>query len=123
MESVDSTLQGKYPAKLHAKRVADLLVAAGHSKDAVIYLESQKTRMIEDNDEPLAFRQRRAFYYLSGCSLPDSYLTYHISTSTLALFIPPIDPSSVIWAGLPLTRKEALTAYDIDECLPTTELN
>jgi hypothetical protein len=56
MTSTDSILKGKYPAKSHARRVANYLQAAGYPKEGIIYLESQKTRLIEDNDEPVAFR-------------------------------------------------------------------
>jgi hypothetical protein len=56
MASTDSILKGKYPAKHHAKRVANYLQAAGYPKEGIIYLESQKTRLIEDNDEPVPFR-------------------------------------------------------------------
>ncbi len=59
-------------------------------------------------------RQRRYFYYLTGCPLPDSYLTYDIETEQSTLFIPPIDPESVIWAGLPVSEDEALAKYDVD---------
>jgi Xaa-Pro dipeptidase len=71
----------------------------------------------------LARRQRRPFYYLSGCPLADSYLTYNITTDTLTLFIPPIEPDSVIWAGLPVTSEDALGQYDVDNVLPSSELN
>jgi hypothetical protein len=49
-------LEGKYPAKDHAKRVADHIQASGFSPDGVIYLEAQKTRLIEDNDTPQKFK-------------------------------------------------------------------
>ena len=52
MDSIDHILSGKYPAKAHAKRVASYLKAT----TGVIYLQGQKTRMIEDNDEPQPFR-------------------------------------------------------------------
>ncbi len=52
--------------------------------------------------------QRRFFYYLSGCDLPDSYLAYDIKNDHLTLFIPPVDPEDVIWSGMPLLQKEAL---------------
>lgn len=52
----DKVLAGKYPAKSHAARVAKYLLANGKSKDSVIYLEGQKTRMLEDNDEAAPFR-------------------------------------------------------------------
>ncbi|KAI9927343.1 hypothetical protein ASPWEDRAFT_117324 [Aspergillus wentii DTO 134E9] len=119
----DSILAGKYPAKAHARRVAEYLQARGYDNAGVIYLEAQKTRLIEDNDEAMPFRQRRPFFYLSGCLLPDSYLTYDIEADSLTLFIPPIDPEEVIWSGLPMSPDEALDQYDVDQVLLTTEVN
>lgn len=123
MASLESILAGKYPAKAHARRVAEYIRARGHGESGIIYLEAQKTRLIEDNDEPVPFRQRRPFFYLSGCLLPDSSLTYEINADKLTLFIPPVDPESVIWSGLPLTPEEALKLYDVDCVLPTAEVN
>ncbi|KAL1999150.1 hypothetical protein VTN02DRAFT_4965 [Thermoascus thermophilus] len=124
MSSVDTILAGKYPAKAHARRVAEYLRARGHHDgDGLIYLEAQKTRLIEDNDEPVPFRQRRFFFYLSGCLLPDSSLIYNIKADELTLFIPPIDPESVVWTGLPLSPDEALKCYDVDRVLFTTDVN
>ncbi|KAL2787473.1 putative Xaa-Pro aminopeptidase pepP [Aspergillus keveii] len=122
MTSLDAILATKYPAKAHARRVADGLKALGHSGGA-IYLEAQKTRLIEDNDEPVPFRQRRPFFYLSGCLLPDSALAYDIDADQLTLFIPPISPDDVIWSGLPLSPTEALERYDVDKVLETTKVN
>ncbi|OJJ01013.1 hypothetical protein ASPVEDRAFT_605102 [Aspergillus versicolor CBS 583.65] len=122
MTSLDTILASKYPAKAHARRVADGLKAFGHSGGA-IYLEAQKTRLIEDNDEPVPFRQRRPFFYLSGCLLPDSSLIYNIDSDQLTLFIPPINPDEVIWSGLPLSPAEALERYDVDNVLETPEVN
>jgi Xaa-Pro dipeptidase len=59
MSSTDSILKGKYPAKVHARRVANYLQDSGYPKKGIIYLESQKTRLIEDNDEPVPFRYVR----------------------------------------------------------------
>ncbi|KAL2811171.1 putative Xaa-Pro aminopeptidase pepP [Aspergillus granulosus] len=122
MTSLDAILANKYPAKAHARRVADGLKALGHS-GGTIYLEAQKTRLIEDNDEPVPFRQRRPFFYLSGCLLPDSALAYDIDADELTLFIPPISPDDVIWSGLPLSPAEALERYDVDKVLETTDVN
>ena len=69
------------------------------------------------------FRQRRFFYYLSGCQVPDSSLVYDIDANKLTLFIPPINPESVIWSGLPLSPKEALQLYDVDDVKTTSEVN
>ena len=68
-------------------------------------------------------RQRRYFFYLSGCELPDSYLTYEISTDRLTLFIPGVEPDEVIWSGLPMSPKEAVSKYDIDDCKITADVN
>ncbi|KAA6411518.1 MAG: Xaa-Pro aminopeptidase pepP [Lasallia pustulata] len=123
MDSLESVLAGKYPAKAHAAKVAAYIKNKPAGDDGVIYLESQKTRMIEDNDEPQPFRQRRYFYYLSGCALPDCYLTYDTRNGHLTLFIPPIDPEAVIWSGLPLSPAEALQRYDVDAVQPSTEID
>ncbi|KAL8728009.1 MAG: hypothetical protein Q9166_005680 [cf. Caloplaca sp. 2 TL-2023] len=124
MEQQDSILKGKYPAKTHCTKVANYLqTKCNISANAAIYLEGQKTMLIEDNDEPRPFRQRRPFFYLSGCSLPDCHLIYELSTATLTLFIPDLNPDSVIWSGLPLMPAEALQKYDIDACLPNSALH
>lgn len=55
MASVDEILAAKYPAKAHARRVAQALKDK-HGDASIIYLEAQKTRLIEDNDEAMPFR-------------------------------------------------------------------
>ncbi|KAL8753087.1 MAG: hypothetical protein Q9199_005286 [Rusavskia elegans] len=54
----DSILEGNYPAKAHCAKVASYLQtkSANAAGKAVIYLEGQKTILIEDNDEPRPFR-------------------------------------------------------------------
>ncbi|KAF2035295.1 putative Xaa-Pro aminopeptidase [Setomelanomma holmii] len=122
-EDYDKVLEGKYPAKDHARKVAKWIIDKGGDKNGTIYLEAQKQELQEDNDSEAPFRQRRYFFYLSGCELPDSYLTYEIATDKLTLFIPPIEPDEVIWSGLPMSPKEAKAKYDIDECKTTKEVN
>lgn len=41
----------------------------------------------------------------------------------MTLFIPPIDPESVIWAGLPLSPEDAQNLYDVDEVKTTPDIN
>jgi Xaa-Pro dipeptidase len=53
-------------------------------------------------------RQRRYFFYLSGCLLPDSFITYDMKKDYLTLYIPPINPEEVTWSGLPLSPEEAM---------------
>ena len=57
MKHQDNILEGKYPAKAHCAKVAAYLEEkAGSDDPSRIYLQGQKTRMIEDNDEPQPFR-------------------------------------------------------------------
>ena len=56
MMTVEDVLQGKYPAKAHARRVVEYIKRTKPDVKGVLYLEGQKTRMIEDNDEPQHFR-------------------------------------------------------------------
>ncbi|KAF2259316.1 hypothetical protein CC78DRAFT_537165 [Lojkania enalia] len=108
----------KYPAKQHARRVVERLGVT----NGLIYLLGRPQRNIEDSDMPVAFRQRRYFYYLSGVDEPDCHLTYDIQNDSLALFIPRINPTRVIYEGSPLTPAEALDWYDIDQVYYADEL-
>ncbi|KAH7382629.1 putative Xaa-Pro aminopeptidase [Phaeosphaeria sp. MPI-PUGE-AT-0046c] len=122
-ENYDEVLKGKYPAKDHARKVAKWIIEKGGDKNGTIYLEAQKQKLNEDNDGEAPFRQRRYFFYLSGCELPDSYLVYEFASDKLTLFIPPVHPDEVIWSGLPMSPEEAKAKYDIDECKTTNEVN
>lgn len=46
-ENYDEVLKGKYPAKTHAKKVADYIIARGGDKSGTIYLEAQKQKLLE----------------------------------------------------------------------------
>ncbi|KAK5708682.1 hypothetical protein LTR17_020453 [Elasticomyces elasticus] len=113
---------GKYPAKAHARRVAKWIAEQGGPKSGIIFLEGQSTKMMEVLDTPLWTRNRRHFYYLSGCDLPDCFVAYDLAADKSTLWIPPVDPEHVMWAGMPLLQKEALDRYDIDEVLTTEDL-
>lgn len=67
-------------------------------------------------------RQRRHFFYLTGCNIPDSYASYEIDKERLVLFIPPVDPEDVIWSGMPALPKDAIHKYDVDTVLTTDKL-
>ena len=54
--SFEAILTGKYPAKFHARRVVEYIKKKNPDATGVLYLEGQKTRMIEDNDEAMPFR-------------------------------------------------------------------
>ncbi|KAL2131736.1 hypothetical protein VTI74DRAFT_4667 [Chaetomium olivicolor] len=119
----DTILQGKYPAKQHARRVVEYIRSKVPDATGVIYLESRATKLLEDNDEPEPFRQRRFFYYLTGCPLADSYMVHDMDAAKTTLFIPPVDPESVIWSGLPVSAEEAMQKYDVDEVKYTSDVN
>ncbi|KAK7697723.1 hypothetical protein SLS64_013279 [Diaporthe eres] len=124
MAPYEETLKGKYPGKLHAKRVAEYIRSKlPNATSGVIYLEGGKTRMIEDCDQEEHFRQRRYFYYLTGCDLPDCHYTYDIASGESSLFVPPVDAESVVWSGLPLSTAEALDQYDVHHAALTTDVN
>jgi Xaa-Pro dipeptidase len=40
-------LKGKYPAKAHAKKVAEWIIEKGGDKNGTIYLEAQKLKLNE----------------------------------------------------------------------------
>ncbi|PHH92817.1 hypothetical protein CDD83_4726 [Cordyceps sp. RAO-2017] len=122
-QDFEAVLKGKYPAKAHARRVVDIIRQKMPAADGVLYLEGRMTKMQEDSDSPEHFRQRRYFYYLTGCNLADCHFAYDIQSSKAILFIPPIDPADVIWSGLPVSIDDALAQYDVDEVKFTTEIN
>ncbi|KXJ94893.1 xaa-Pro dipeptidase [Microdochium bolleyi] len=129
----DAILAGsKYPAKAHARRVVEYIRAkhpealpsSSGAGSGIFYVEGRADALLEDSDEPVPFRQRRAFMYLTGAAeLADAAYIYDIATDKSTLFIPPVDPEHVVWAGLPLSAEQALGKYDVDEVLPNTELN
>lgn len=53
----------------------------------------------------------------------DCHLTYDIKNDNLTLFIPKVDPRSVIYNGRGSTPAEALDKYDIDRVLHNNDLN
>ncbi len=76
----EAILAGKYPAKQHAKRVAEWMRKSNPKLGGVLYLEGQKTRMIEDNDEAAPFR-----YVCSPPHYNNPSLTNSPQTATVLL--------------------------------------
>lgn len=79
-------------AKQHAQSVAKHLGV----ESGLIYLVGRPSLLYEDSDQPPPFRQRRYFSYLSGANFEDAIVTYDIKRDNLRLFIPPINPKTVI---------------------------
>jgi Xaa-Pro dipeptidase len=101
----------KYPAKAHARRVAE---AAGRPS-AIIGLEGEKTVPYANSDQPRHFRQDRYFYYITGCNEPGCYVTYDVSKDFLTLWLPKSDPRRIFYDGRGSTPEEAMAKYDIDK--------
>ncbi|KAL9948163.1 hypothetical protein D7B24_005521 [Verticillium nonalfalfae] len=123
MSDYETILKGKYPAKDHAKRVADHIRSKVPGANGILYLEGRHTKLEEDSDHPEPFRQRRYFFYLTGCILADCHYIFDLKTLESTLFIPPVDPEDVIWSGMPMTAEEAKEKYDIDNVLYTNDVN
>ncbi|KAH8595782.1 xaa-Pro aminopeptidase-like protein I [Bisporella sp. PMI_857] len=110
----------KYPAKLHARKVAKHLGV----KQGLIYLPGLPARLLEDSDQMEVFRQRRYFYYLSGLNLPDCVVTYNIQRDLLTAFIPPLNQGrAVIYLGQNPSPEEIKENYDFDEVSFTPSLS
>ena len=100
----------KYPAKAHARRVAEKL----NVSKGFILLAATNARNWPNSDMPAPFRQERYFYYLTGCNEADTFVTYDIGKDLLTLWLPPINKARVLWYGRGSTVDEALEKYDID---------
>ncbi|KAK4163447.1 putative Xaa-Pro aminopeptidase [Cladorrhinum sp. PSN259] len=101
----------KFPAKTHAKKVAQQLGV----KTGLIYLPGQTEQYYEYSDMGPAFRQRRHFYYLSGANFPGCHVTYDIARDHLILWIPYTDPRQILWYGSTPTIDECKAAMAVDD--------
>ena len=91
-------------------------------ESGLLLLAGEKATLLKDSDQLVPFRQRRYFYYLSGCNESDCYVTYNISTDLLALYIPKVDLRHAVWCGAGSTIPEAYAKYDVDVVEYTDEL-
>ncbi|OHE93798.1 metallopeptidase family M24 [Colletotrichum orchidophilum] len=121
VESVVSVapIPTKFPAKLHARKVAAELNAS----DGLVFLPGEPSRSYEDSDMGPTFRQRRYFYYLSGANFADCAVTYELASDRLILWIPYVEPRQVLWFGSTPGIAECLRRFDVDDVRYTTQLN
>ncbi|KAE9379091.1 xaa-Pro aminopeptidase-like protein I [Stipitochalara longipes BDJ] len=102
----------KYPAKPHAKLVAQKLGV----KSGLIYLPGLQEQSYEDSDMPVHWRQRRYFYYMSGINFSGCVVTYDIHRESLYAWIPALNVGSgVIFNGQVPSIKEVKAEYDFDD--------
>ncbi|KAI1419829.1 peptidase M24, structural domain-containing protein [Xylaria sp. FL1777] len=101
----------KYPAKLHARKVAKAL----GSRDGIIFLPGQWGVNWEDSDQGPPFRQRRYFYYLTGVDFPGCSVTYDIEADKLTLWIPYTPPATILWFGNTPSPDDCLARSDVHD--------
>lgn len=117
-------LSQKYPAHEHFHRVLSRLTAllpASTPPTGLLFLRGAQTHMHEDSDQAITLRQRRPFFYLSGCDLADCSIVYTLPAGHSTLFIPPVVSTDVVWSGMPTLPAEALARYDVDAVLEASE--
>ena len=72
MTATEDVLKGKYPAKAHAQKVAEYIKSKGGDITGTLYLEGQKTRMIEVRSYMLIYF---ALFYATSLSARDFFCT------------------------------------------------
>ncbi|KAF5322403.1 hypothetical protein D9619_001306 [Psilocybe cf. subviscida] len=113
-----------YPAKAHVLKVFEqlnsLLPPSERTKPQAILLAGGVTDYRNDTDRELVFRQESNFYYLTGCSVPSSFVlaAYQQGTSlesepSFELFIPQPTWEDKMWSVPPPTVEEAQTLYSV----------
>ncbi|OTB04935.1 hypothetical protein M426DRAFT_11029 [Hypoxylon sp. CI-4A] len=108
----------KYPAKEHARKVAQEL----GTETGLIYLPGQLESTWEDSDQGPPFRQRRYFYYLTGADFPGCSVTYDIAADKLTLWVPFTPPATILWFGNTPSPDDCLRRSDIHEVKYVNEL-
>ncbi|THU85022.1 Creatinase/aminopeptidase [Dendrothele bispora CBS 962.96] len=113
-----------YPASQHAlatfKQLVSILPASERTKTQILLLAGEVTPFRNDTDRELVFRQESNFYYLSGCTVPSSYLllAYQEGTSlsqkpSMELFIPEVSQADLMWSVPPPSLESAKQTHDV----------
>ncbi|KAI0052179.1 Creatinase/aminopeptidase [Auriscalpium vulgare] len=120
-----------YPARKHATRtlqkLSELLPPEERLKPQIILLAGALTPYRNDTDREMPFRQESNFHYLSGCTIPASYLLLTASSaisnpSSLSLFIPKAEPADLMWSPPPPTAAAARETHDVADVDYSSEL-
>ncbi|OBA26000.1 hypothetical protein HANVADRAFT_3202 [Hanseniaspora valbyensis NRRL Y-1626] len=107
----------KYPAKKHCSKIVSQLQSITIPHSSAIINFGNNVEPIKYCDTMKPFRQKRYFYYLSGVEIPGSAIFYDIKNDKLTLFLQDVDEDDIMWSGEPISIKEALDKYDVDEVL------
>ncbi|KAF8971125.1 metallopeptidase family M24-domain-containing protein [Flammula alnicola] len=92
----------------HFEHLVKLLPEAERTKPQVLLLSGEVTGFRNDTDRELVLRQESNFYYLSGCTVPSSFLlaayqpgTSLSNTPSIDLFIPKAELADMMWSVPP----------------------
>ncbi|KAJ7156008.1 Creatinase/aminopeptidase [Mycena crocata] len=101
-------------------QLISLLPDAEKTKPQVLLLAGSVVSYRNDTDREIAFRQESNFYYLSGCTVPSSYLlvafqpgTSLESTPSVELFIPEANLQDMMWSVPPPSIAAATEIHDV----------
>ncbi|KAJ3501243.1 hypothetical protein NLJ89_g9429 [Agrocybe chaxingu] len=122
-----------YPANKHVIKtftsLVDLLPEGERTKPQVILLAGEVVGFRNDTDRELVFRQESNFFYLSGCTVPSSYLlaayqpgTSLSSTPSVELFIPKAELADMMWSVPPPSLTAAKEMHDVTSVAHPAEL-
>jgi Xaa-Pro dipeptidase len=85
----------------------------------VLLLAGEVTPFRNDTDRELPFRQESNFYYLSGCTVPGSFIlaTYQPNASEpfVNMFIPKAEPADIMWSIPPPSIEAASKTHDVSK--------
>ncbi|KAG1727777.1 Creatinase/aminopeptidase [Suillus paluster] len=123
-----------YCATAHVQRTFEQLMnglpTQLKDKPQVILLAGGNTTFRNDTDRELPFRQESNFYYLTGCSVPGSFLlalyqpeqTDPSTRLSVKLSIPAIEVADLMWSVPPPTIEEAKQLFDVADIAYSSEL-
>ncbi|KAK0186968.1 metallopeptidase family M24-domain-containing protein [Armillaria mellea] len=102
------------------EHLVKVLPATERAKPQILLLAGEVTPYRNDTDREMVFRQESNFFYLSGCTVPSSYLliSYQAGTSmaqtpSIDLFIPKIELADLMWSIPPPTLDVAKETHDV----------
>ncbi|ORX37716.1 metallopeptidase family M24-domain-containing protein [Kockovaella imperatae] len=115
-----------FPAKSHAKRVAEelykLIPDEMKSKRNVAFLQAAPVMYRHDTDRELPYHQEANFSYVTGCPTPNASVAILIPEGSIHLFIPAADPLETMWSVAPPTMQQAKDTFEHDDISYVSEL-
>ncbi|KIK67312.1 hypothetical protein GYMLUDRAFT_37402 [Collybiopsis luxurians FD-317 M1] len=113
-----------YPASNHAlatfHQLLKLLPASEKARPQILLLAGEVTPYRNDTDREIVFRQESNFYYLSGCTVPSSFLLIAFQDGTglaqkpsIELFIPKSELEDIMWSPPNPSLEAASQTHDV----------